>query len=396
MQNFIYSIPTTVYFGRGQVSNLGSLASQFGDRVLLVYGGGSIKRTGVYDQVVSSLKESGIEIGELPGVEPNPKIGSVRAGAEICRRDSVDCIVAVGGGSAIDCAKGIAAASLYDGDAWDLVKNPKLITGALPLITVLTAAATGSEMDFYSVLSNPDTDEKISIDSPYLFPKYSIMDPDYTMTVPPRQTAAGTADILSHIFEAYFLKAGDTEIQDGIMESLMRTVIDNGRKVMADPKDYDARANLMWASSWAINGFIACGKSGAWVCHPMEHQLSAFYDIVHGEGLAAIIPHWLRYTLNDRTVDMVACYGERVLGIPDSDDRYSMAEQAIRKTEEWFFDDLKLPRTLRECGVPEDADLPLLAERAAASLGSAYVPLDADDVLAIYRAAFCEQEGDAL
>ncbi|MGI6057226.1 MAG: iron-containing alcohol dehydrogenase [Bilifractor sp.] len=388
MQNFIYSIPTVVYFGKGKVEKLGSLAAESGKRALLVYGGGSIKKNGVYDQIMDSLEKSGITVTELGGVEPNPKIESVRKGAELCREKEISCVIAAGGGSSIDCAKGIAAAACYDSDAWDLVKNPNLIRKALPILTVPTAAATGSEMDFYAVLSNPDTKEKISIDSPVLFPKYSILDPDFTKTVPLRQTAAGTADILSHIFEVYFLRAGDTQIQDGIMESLMRTVIRNGRTVMKDPGNYDARANLQWASDWAINGFICCGKAGAWVCHPMEHQLSAYYDIVHGEGLAVLMPAWLRYTLNDRTVDMVADFGCRVFGMEDQTDRYRTAEQAIAELEGWLFEDLHLPRTLRECGVPEDAELSALAEGAARSLSNAYVPLSKKDVLEIYKAAF--------
>lgn len=386
MQNFIYSIPTKVLFGKGQVQNLGTLAAEFGTHALLVYGGGSIKRTGVYDSVTQSFAAAGVSRLELGGVEPNPKIGRIREGVELCRQNEIDCVIAIGGGSSIDCAKTVAAGACYPGDAWDLVKDPKRIVKALPVLTVLTIAATGSEMDYFAVVSNPETNEKISIDAPALFPKYTIMDPTFTETVPQRQTAAGTADILSHIFEVYFQRCGNTDLQDGIMESLMRTVIKNGRTVMQYPDDYDARANLMWASSWAINGFIACGKAGPWVCHPMEHQLSAFYDIVHGEGLAVLIPHWMRYTLNEKTADLYAGYGARVFGLKNHAGTYALAAAAIDRTQA-FFRELRLPETLRECGVPKDADLETMAERAAETLGNAYVPLDKSDVLTIYREA---------
>ncbi len=387
MQNFIYDIPTIVYFGKGQIENLGRLAAECGKKALIVYGGGSIKKNGLFDTAVSKLKDFGIEYVELGGVEPNPKIESVRKGVEICKSENIDVIIPIGGGSVIDCAKGIAIGAKYDGDAWDLVVDTGKIKDALPVITVLTIAATGTEMDFYAVISNMEVNDKISIDNRCMFPKYSILDPTYTETVSAYQTASGTADIMSHVFEVYFQKCGDTFIQDSFMEAIMKTCVKYGKKAIETPDDYDARANLMWASSWAINGMIACGKAGAWVCHPIEHQLSAFYDVTHGMGLAVIIPHWMRKILDDSIVDVFVSYGVNVFGIDASLPKYDIANLAIEKTRE-FFDSMNIPKTLREIGITEKSKFDIMAEKAAKGLDKAYCPLTKEDVLEILEAAF--------
>lgn len=387
MQNFIYDIPTIVYFGKGQIENLGRLAAECGKKALIVYGGGSIKKNGLFDTAVSKLKDFGIEYVELGGVEPNPKIESVRKGVEICRNENIDVIIPIGGGSVIDCAKGIAIGAKYNGDAWDLVVDTGKIKDALPVITVLTIAATGTEMDFYAVISNMEVNDKISIDNRCMFPKYSILDPTYTETVSAYQTASGTADIMSHVFEVYFQKCGDTFIQDSFMEAIMKTCVKYGKKAIDTPDDYDARANLMWASSWAINGMPACGKAGAWVCHPIEHQLSAFYDVTHGMGLAVIIPHWMRKILDDSIVDVFVSYGVNVFGIDASLPKYDIANLAIEKTRE-FFDSMNIPKTLRELGITEKSKFDIMAEKAAKGLDKAYCPLTKEDVLEILEAAF--------
>lgn len=387
MQNFVYDIPTIVYFGKGQIENLGRLAAECGKKALIVYGGGSIKKNGLFDTAVSKLKDFGIDYVELGGVEPNPKIESVRKGVEICRNENIDVIIPIGGGSVIDCAKGIAIGAKYDGDAWDLVVDTGKIKDALPVITVLTIAATGTEMDFYAVISNMEVNDKISIDNRCMFPKYSILDPTYTETVSAYQTASGTADIMSHVFEVYFQKCGDTFIQDSFMEAIMKTCVKYGKKAIETPDDYDARANLMWASSWAINGMIACGKAGAWVCHPIEHQLSAFYDVTHGMGLAVIIPHWMRKILDDSIVDVFVSYGVNVFGIDASLPKYDIANLAIEKTRE-FFDSMNIPKTLRELGITEKSKFDIMAEKAAKGLDKAYCPLTKEDVLEILEAAF--------
>ena len=387
MQNFIYDIPTIVYFGKGQIENIGMLAKKTGKKALIVYGGGSVKRNGLFDIVVQKLMEVGVDYEELGGVEPNPKIESVRKGVEICKEAGIDLLIPIGGGSVIDCAKGIAIGAKYDGDAWDLVKDTSKIKDALPIITVLTIAATGTEMDFYAVISNMEVNDKISIDNRCLFPKYSILDPTYTETVSAYQTAAGTADIMSHVFEVYFQKCGDTFIQDGFMEAIMKTCVKYGEKAIQNPDDYDARANLMWASSWAINGMIACGKAGPWVCHPIEHQLSAFYDVTHGMGLAVIIPHWMEKILDDSIVDVFVSYGINVFGIDASYSKYKIAKLAIEKTRE-FFASMQIPKTLRELGITDKSKFEIMAEKAAKGLDKAYCPLTKEDVLDILEAAF--------
>ena len=387
MQNFVYDIPTIVYFGEGQISQIGKLAAETGKKALIVYGGGSIKKNGLFYTVTHYLDEAGIAYKELGGVEPNPKITSVRKGVEICKKEQIDMLIPIGGGSVIDCAKGIAVGAKYDGDAWDLVVDTSKIKDALTIITVLTIAATGTEMDFYAVISNMETNDKISIDNRCLFPKYSILDPKYTETVSAYQTASGTADIMSHVFEVYFRKCGDTYIQDQFMEGILRTCIKYGKIAVEQPNNYDARANLMWASSWAINGMIACGKSGAWVCHPIEHQLSAYYDITHGMGLAVITPYWMRKILDDTIVDVFVNYGVNVWHINDKLDKYEIANLAIDKTAE-FFVSMGIPTTLRELGITEKSKFEIMAEKAAKGLDKAYNPLSKEDVMEILEAAF--------
>ena len=387
MQNFVYDIPTIVYFGNGQIEKIGELASGIGRRALIVYGGGSIKKNGLFDTAKGLLEKSGVECFEFGGVEPNPRIESVRKGVEYCREHDIDVLIPIGGGSVIDCAKVIAAGVKYPGDAWELVEDTKKIKDALPVITVLTIAATGTEMDFYAVITNQELNVKVSIDSRWLFPKYSIMDPTYTETVSAYQTASGAADIMSHIFEVYFQKCGDTYIQDQIMEGLMRTVVKYGRIAVDEPDNYDARANLMWASSWAINGMIACGKSGAWVCHPIEHQLSAFYNVTHGMGLAVIIPYWMEKILNDSIVDVFVSYGVKVFGIDKSLPKYDIARAAIEETRKWYAS-MNIPKTLRELGINDKDKFDIMAEQAAKGLDKAYCPLTKEDVLDIYEAAF--------
>ena len=281
MENFTYTIPTTIYFGKGQVKQIGDIVSQYGKRVLLVYGGGSIKRNGIYDDVTAIFKENEITYFELAGVEPNPRITTVRKGVEICRKENIEVVLPIGGGSTIDCAKVIAAATSYSGDAWDIVLDPSKVVSVLPIVSILTLAATGSEMDTFAVISDMDSNDKIGTSHEDMRPKASILDPTYTFSVPAYQTAAGTADIMSHIMECYFSNV-QGYMQDRMAEGLFKTCIEFGVKAITKPDDYEARANLMWASSWAINNFIKLGKAVEWSVHPMEHQLSAYYDITHG------------------------------------------------------------------------------------------------------------------
>ncbi|HIZ20351.1 MAG TPA: iron-containing alcohol dehydrogenase [Firmicutes bacterium] len=385
MHPFVYDIPTRVYFGQNQLGHLGQELARFGKRVLLVYGGGSIKKAGLYGQVVSEIQKAGLTLFELAGVEPNPRVSSVNAGADICRREKVDVLLAVGGGSVIDCAKYIGAAAYYEGDAWDILLDKVPVEQCLPIVTVLTLAATGSEMDAGGVISNPETKDKIGRIFPPMQPKVSFLDPTVTYTVSPYQTACGASDMLSHIIEVYFNMEPDLYMLDCVMEGLMKTVIRYAPVAMKEPDNYEARANLMWASSWAINGFINGGKQQAWSCHPMEHELSAYYDITHGLGLAILTPRWMQYTLNDKTVSKFAQFGINVFGIDPALPPMVIAKQGIDRLSAFLFDTLGLSRTLTEIGIG-DTHFPDMAQKAEKE-GTLYgfQPLAAKDVENIYR-----------
>ena len=383
MENFVYSVPTTVYFGRGQIRRLGRAAKGYGSSVLLVYGGGSIKRNGLYQAVMSQLE--GFRIYEVSGVQPNPRIDSVREGVALCREHHIDMVLALGGGSVIDCAKAIAAGAFYEGDPWDLILDSRKIKGVLPILTVLTIAATGSEMNPYAVISNMDTNEKLDMGNRAMRPSVTIMDPEYTFSVSQRQTAAGTADIISHIFEVYFNHVPGAFVQASMAEALLKTCFKYGRVAYEEPDSYEARANLMWASSLAINGLLSLGCDVGWSCHPMEHELSAYYDITHGVGLAILIPVWMEYVLNEDTVDRFAQYGINVWGIDAGLDRFEIARKAIQATRDYFVHDLHLPTHLSEEGIGEEK-LEVMAERAAGAIEDAFYPLSREDVLNIYRA----------
>ncbi|MBU3160469.1 iron-containing alcohol dehydrogenase [Clostridium frigoris] len=387
MLNFDYSIQTEIFFGKDKIDKLAENVKKYGSKVLLVYGGGSIKKSGLYGKITDIFNKNKINFFELSGVEPNPRISSVKKGIEICRENKVDLILAVGGGSVIDCSKVIAAGYYYEGDAWDIVLDPRKINKVLPIATILTLAATGSEMDAGAVITNIETSEKIATGNEDMAPKFSILDPTYTFSVPKNQTAAGTADIMSHIFEVYFSNTNEAFMQNRMAEALLKTCIKYGEIAMSDPTNYEARSNLMWASSLAINGLLSYGKETEWSVHAMEHELSAFYDITHGVGLAILTPHWMEYALNDNTVSKFVEYGVNVWGLDASSDKYEIAHSAIKKTREHFLS-LGIPSTLREVGIKEEK-LEEMAKQATmrGKLGS-FKPLDSRDVLNIYKAAF--------
>lgn len=388
MLNFKYSIPTKIFFGKGQIQVLGKEIKKYGSKVLLAYGGGSIKKIGVYDEVVKILKEENIPFWELSGIAPNPRIESVREGIRICRENNIDFILPVGGGSTIDCAKVIAAGFFYKGDPWDLVIKKAKIEKVLPIASVLTLAATGSEMDTGAVITNPETKQKIGVAHPDMAPKFSILDPTYTFSVSANQTAAGIADIMSHTLETYFSNNRDAFVQDKIAEGLLKTCIKYGPIAIKEPDNYEARANLMWASSLAINGLIRYGKEVIWSVHPLQHELGAYYDITHGVGLAILTPHWMRHVLDDKTVDKFVEYGKNVWDIKEDKYDYDIANEAIDKTYE-FFKSLGIPMTLREIGIGEE-NLEKMAKAVTdyngGTVGS-FKPLSYEDVLQIYKAA---------
>lgn len=386
MLNFNLQIPTRIIFGRDKINELGKEVSKYGSRVLLVYGGGSIKKSGLYERIVQIFAESGISYAELSGVQPNPRITSVREGVRLCRENDVDLVLAVGGGSTIDCAKIIAAGVKYEGDPWDFFTRKARISGALPIGTVLTLAATGSEMNVNAVISNDDTGQKFGTGSPHLYPRFSILDPQYTFTVPAFQTAAGTADIISHIFEQYFSPTPGGFVQDRMAEAMLKTCIHYGPIAIAEPVSYEARANLMWTGTLALNGLLSTGRHTDWGVHDIEHVISAMYDVTHGLGLAILIPHWMRHVLSDRTVPKLAEYARQVWGITGDDD-FAVAQKGIEKTAD-FFRSLGLADNLREIGV-EESRLEEMAGQASAHLPlGAFGQLNRDDILAILRAAY--------
>lgn len=382
MNNFRFHAYTDIRFGKGQIECLPELIAPYGKKVLLVYGGGSISKNGLYDKVQTLLKD--FEVYELSGIEPNPKITSVREGAVICKEKGIEAVLAVGGGSTIDAAKVIAGAALYEGDAWDLVTDPGKIGRVLPIVTILTLAATGSEMNKNAVISNMETNEKLGTASHDFIPKASICDPSYLFTLPKKQTAAGTADIMSHIFEQYFQKESGAFISDRFAEGLLKACIKYCPIALNEPENYEARANLMWASTMALNGLTSSGKGGEWTCHPIEHELSAFYDITHGVGLAIVTPRWMRYILNDETVNKFCEYGRNVWGITESD-AYECARMAIAETEK-FFISCGIPMNLKELGIDE-THFERMAEDAVkfGNLKDAYVGLNKDDVIQILK-----------
>lgn len=383
MNNFTFCVPTDIRFGKGQISCLPTELGKYGKKVLLVYGGGSIKKSGLYDTILTLLKD--FSVYELGGIEPNPKIASVRKGVDICKAHDVNVVLAVGGGSCIDTAKNIACGAFYDGDPWDLVIDHDKIGEILPIAVVLTIAATGSEMDNAAVISNPETKEKRELGSSNLYPTISICDPTYTFTLPARQTAAGTVDIMSHVFEQYFQSNDGAYLTDCLSEGVLKTCIKYGPIAIQEPDNYEARSNLMWASSLGLNHLLTVGKGGAWSCHPMEHELSAYYDITHGVGLAIVTPAWMRYVLSDETVDRFARYARNVWNITE-EDSVKAAKAGIEKTAE-FFASLGMPKTLSEVGIGSENFVAMAKEavRVSGIATRSYCKLTEQDTVNIYE-----------
>lgn len=379
MQNFDYMTPTRLIFGRDAIAKLPEVMTRFGKKILLTYGGGSIKKIGLYQKVLEMLK--GYDIVELPGIQPNPKYDpSVLDGVRLCKEHNVDVILSVGGGSVLDCSKAIAAGAKYDGDPWDLISYKVKAKAALPIVDIITLAATGSEYDCGGVISRTETNDKIGYIDPLLFPVVSILDPVYTFTVSKKQTAAGIADAMNHTIEQYFV-VDSTLLNDGFCESMLRSLMINGRKCLENPEDYTARAEMMLACTYGCNGILALGNSySGWPCHGIEHALSAYYDITHGEGLAIITPRWMRHILNERTIDRFVKYGINVFGIDPALPKQEIAGKAIDATYK-FFESINIPMHLREVGI-DDSRIDEMAHHIAVNEGldKAYAPLTEQDI----------------
>lgn len=386
MYSFVFQNTTKIYFGESQLQHLGEELQQYGTRVLLTYGGGSIKKIGLYNKVMDELKKAGLTVFELSGIEPNPRHTTVNKGADICKKENIDVLLAVGGGSTIDCTKAIAAAAFYDGDSWDLVTHKAPVTNALPIVTILTLSATGSEMDSGAVISNLDTNEKLGLMHPMLQPKASFLDPTNTYSVSAFQTACGAADILSHVFDVfYFTRAPKMDMVDRVMEEVITTVVKYAPIAVKEPENYEARANLMWASSWALNGFLQTGGFQVPSCHAMEHELSAFYDITHGLGLAILTPRWMKYILDESTAPQFKKFGVNIFGVDESLSDMEGAERAIECLSDFLFRTLGLQSSLTEIGI-DDKNFKVMAKKACrGDVLQGFKPLTPEDVENIFR-----------
>jgi alcohol dehydrogenase YqhD (iron-dependent ADH family) len=389
MNNFVFYSPTEFVFGKATEMQVGALARKHGARkVMIVYGGGSVVRSGLLDRVKQSLREAGIEYCLMGGVQPNPVDTKVYEGIEFCRREQADMLLPVGGGSVIDTAKAIAAGVLYEGDFWDFYIGKAKVTKALKVAVVLTIPAAGSEGSGNTVITKLDGLQKLSLRVPeVLRPVFSIMNPELTYTLPPFQTACGVADMMAHIMERYFTNTQEVEIGDRLCEGTLMAIINEAPKVMRNPEDYGARANLMWAGMIAHNGTCGVGCEEDWASHFLEHEISAIYGVTHGAGLSVIFPAWMTWMV-EHNVGKIAQYAVRVWGVPESEDKKAVALEGIGKLKA-FFNSLGLPVTFKELGV-ENPDIDRLADslhRNKGELVGNYVKLTKQDSKEIYRLA---------
>ncbi len=364
MQNFVLHLPTKILFGKDTIANIGPETAAFGKKVLLVYGSGSIKQNTIYDQVTDSLASAGLTVIEHPGVKSNPVLSHVREGIKLAKEHGVEAVVAVGGGSVIDCAKAICAGAMVDHDVWLFFKGKKGVKAKLPLTCVLTLAAAGSEMNGGMVITNEETKHKFGTGNQLLKPEVSILDPTATFTVPANYTAYGAVDVIAHILEFYFTTTDPaTPVQDRFMEGLVINTIESCRQVLAQPDDYQARADLMWCSTLALNGLTAAGLGlVGFPMHMIEHSLSALYDVPHGAGLSVVMPAWMSWRAAAAPAKF-AQFARRVFNVNQRDDSKA-AQQGITHLTNWFRD-VGSPVTLTELAIPESA-IPKIAANALA------------------------------
>lgn len=388
MENFTYCTPTKYVFGRDAESHAAEELKNINvGRVLVVYGGGSVIRSGLLARVISVLDNAGIFHRELGGIQPNPTDPKVREGIGMCRHDKIEGLLAVGGGSVIDTAKAIAAGVPYDGDFWDFWAGKSVITEALPVGVILTIPAAGSEGSGNSVITLLDGLHKISLRTDYwLRPKFALLNPELTFTLPPEQTAAGIADMMAHIFERYFSPTADVEITDRVSEGVLKAIIEEAPKVMADPCDYQARANIMWSGTLAHNGICGTGRKEDWASHAMEHEISAVYGVTHGAGLAVVMPAFMTF-MAAHAPAKGAQLARRVFDVVETDDRKAALEGIERLKA--FFASLGLPLTFSQLGI-ENPDVELLVRKLHENKGEiigGYYPLGAKETAEIYNLA---------
>jgi hypothetical protein len=388
MLNFVFDNKTRIIFGKDTESQVGKYTKEYGTKVLLHYGGGSIKRFGLYDKVVKSLNESGVDFVELGGVAPNPRVELVREGIELCRKENVDFILAVGGGSVIDSAKAISAGMFYEGDVWDLYSKNIRNSNVLPIGTVLTIPAAGSESSTGSVITNEELKLKKSYGDLSLRPKFSILNPELTYTLPNYQTACGAVDMIGHVIERYITNIEHVELTDRLCESVMKTVVNNAGKAIANNQDYNSRAEIMWAGVLAHNDLVGTGREADWASHEIEHELSAIYDVAHGAGLAVVYPAWMKYVYK-HNLELFSMFGQNVFGLTvDPDNLEQSALNTIAALED-FYKSIGMPTRLGDLEI-DDTRIEEMAAKATnndtRTLGS-FVPLNQQDVINIYKLA---------
>lgn len=395
MNNFVFYSPTEFVFGKDTETQVGAMARKYGARkVMIVYGGGSVVRSGLLDRVKASLQEAGIAFCELGGVQPNPIDLKVYEGIELCRKEEADLLLAVGGGSTIDTAKAIACGALYEGDFWDFFIGKAVIEKALKVAVVLTIPAAGSEGSGNSVITKTETLQKLGMGSNKLRPLFSILNPQLTCTLPPYQTASGVADMMAHIMERYFTNTREVEISDRLCEGVLKAIIEEAPKVIKDPNDYEARANIMWSGMVAHNGTCGVGREEDWSSHALEHEISAIYNVTHGAGLAVVFPAWLTWMVT-HNVDKLVQYAVRVWDVPvptgkllSDEEKVAVATEGIRRLKA-FFTSLGLPVSFAELHI-EHPDIPRMIEslrRNKGNLLGCYVKLTMEDCTDIYRLA---------
>ena len=388
MENFVFNNPTRIIFGRDVEKEIGKEATKYSKKVLLHYGGGSIKQTGLYQRIVSSLKEYGVEWLELPGVKPNPRLSLVYEGIKICRENDIGLILAVGGGSPIDSAKAIAMGVPYQGDVWDFFTGKAVIKEALPIGTVLTIPAAGSEASQGCVITKEEGWLKRASNSEFSFPRFSFLNPELAFTLPKYQVACGASDIIAHIFERYFTNVKNVEMTDRMLEAGCKTVINNVPKVLEKNDDYDAWAEVMWTGTVIHNTLLETGRQADWASHDIEHELSGIYDIAHGAGLSVIFPAWMKYVYK-HDIPRFAQFATRIWNVDDNYfDPEGTALEGIGRYKQ-FLKSLNLPVSLKEAGIGEDRlmEMAQKATNGGKNTVGSFVKLNQQDIYEIYKLA---------
>lgn len=378
MNSFNFFNPTKIIFGENAINNLANEIKNY-KNILFTYGGGSIKKNGIYNKVIQILKNENKNVIELDGIMPNPRKEKVYEGIELCKNNNIDFILAVGGGSVIDCSKAIAIGAKTDKDFWQTFYiDWEECIDAIPLGTILTLSATGTEMDSGSVITDWENHIKTHYDSEHMFPKFSILDPSYTYTLPKEQTIYGSIDILAHVFEQYFSMPDESNLSDNLAEAIIRTVIDNLEIAIENPNNYNARANLMWCSTMALNGIIGLGKEQDWNSHQIEHALSGIYDIAHGAGLAIVFPNWMKYVYKN-SINKFKKYAVNIWNVDTKNKtEEEIALEGINKTKE-YFSRVGAPVTLSEVNIPE-SDIDKIVETVILTGEGSYLKIDKEDI----------------